>query len=164
MGKISGPALRIALGALLAVTAYVEVVTLPTAVYWAIQDGWPLGEMIWQWTVVLLAIVSVQVILVCAWRVVTLARRGTVFSNATLRNLNIAIGAIGAWGVLLVAYTGRLMVSGGMFPELYVVHGVILAGIVALALIALLVRRLLTQAIARNAEAARMEAELDEVI
>ncbi|RVX43802.1 DUF2975 family protein [Nonomuraea polychroma] len=81
-----------------------------------------------------LFVVTVEVVLVCVWRLVTMVRRGTVFSHAAFRYVDIVIGAIVA------------------------------AALPVFALIVLVLRMLLAQAVARDIEAAQMQAELDEVI
>jgi hypothetical protein len=84
--------------------------------------------------ITILGMVSVQVALVCVWRLVTMVRRATVFSHAAFRYVDVMIGAIVA------------------------------AALLWFALIVLVLRMLLAQAVARDVEAAQMQAELDEVI
>ena len=56
----------------------------------------------------MLGLVTVQVTLVCVWRLVTMVRRGTVFSHAAFRYVDIVIGAVVA-AALLCSRLGSLI-------------------------------------------------------
>ena len=49
--------------------------------------------------ITVLGMVTVQVAVVCVWQLVAMVRRGTVFSPAAFRYVDIVIGAIVAGGV-----------------------------------------------------------------
>ena len=113
---------------------------------------------------VLLGVVTVEVAAVCVWKLVTMARQGTVFSLGAFRYVNIIIGAIAAasglvflLGVLLApgeaVAPGMVLLIGGL--------GVIIAGV---ALVVVVLRALLAQAVARDAQARQLQAELNDVI
>src|SRR4029079_2941597 len=53
--------------------------------------------------IAVLTIVTVQVTAVCVWRLLTMVRRGTVFSEAAFRYVDIIIGAAAAASVLMFA-------------------------------------------------------------
>jgi hypothetical protein len=112
----------------------------------------------------LLGILGVQIALVCVWRLVTMVRRGSVFSDAAFRFVDITIGAITGEALLAFAL-GALLAPGEAVPPGMVLliggAGVLTAGV---ALIVLVLRLLLVQAIARDAEATQLEAELHGVI
>ncbi|MEV0156078.1 DUF2975 domain-containing protein [Micromonospora sp. NPDC050686] len=55
--------------------------------------------------ITILGMVSVQVALVCVWRLVTMVRRGTVFSHAAFRYVDVVIGAIVAAALVWFAVT-----------------------------------------------------------
>ena len=55
--------------------------------------------------ITILGMVSVQVALVCVWRLVTMVRRGTVFSHAAFRYVDVMIGAIVAAALVWFAVT-----------------------------------------------------------
>ncbi|MGH8881214.1 MAG: DUF2975 domain-containing protein [Stackebrandtia sp.] len=93
-----------------------------------------------------------------------MVRRRTVLSDAALRQPNVAFGALVTFAALLVPFTVFHLVADTLATPMYYVVAVIGVGVVAAALGVRVARRLLTQAIARDAEAARMRAELDEVI
>lgn len=101
---------------------------------------------------------TIQITVVRVWRLSTMARRGTVFSHAAVRYVDIMIGAAVAaslltFGLGVALAPGMVLLVGGA--------AVIVAGI---ALIILVLRMLLTQAVALDAEANHLQAELDEVI
>ena len=113
---------------------------------------------------VVLAIVTVQVVLVCVWRLLTMVRRGTVFSDASFRYVDVVIGAVAAASLLTFGLGVVLAPGEAVAPGIVLLiggAGVLIAGI---ALIVLVMRMLLVQAIARDAEAYHLRAELDEVI
>ncbi len=111
-----------------------------------------------------LGIVTIQVTLVCVWRLLTMVRRGTVFSHAAFRYVDVVIAAI-ATASLLTFALGVILAPGEAVPPGMVLliggAAVLVAGI---ALIVLVLRLLLAQAVARDAEAHHLQAELDEVI
>jgi hypothetical protein len=111
-----------------------------------------------------LGIVTVQVTCLCVWRLVTMVRRGTVFSHGAFRYVDIVIGAVTV--ASLLAFTLGVILAPGeaVAPGVVLLiggAGVLIAGI---ALIVLVLRMLLAQAVARDAEAHHLQAELDEVI
>lgn len=101
--------------------------------------------------VMILGLVCVQVSAVCVWRLLTLVRRGTVFSPAAFRWVDVIIGAIGVASVLV-------LVLGYILGEVDDAPGVILVGAVlallvaGVALIVYVQRMLLAQATGFSAE------------
>ena len=55
--------------------------------------------------VTILGMVSVQIAVVCVWRLVAMVRRGTVFSDAAFRYVDVMIGAIAAAALVWFAIT-----------------------------------------------------------
>ena len=111
-----------------------------------------------------LGMLTVQVALVCVWRLVTMVRRGTVFSHAAFRYVDIMIGAIVAAALVWFAVTVINAPGQRDDPGVTVIMGGVGVAILGVALIVLVLRMLLAQAVARDVEAAQMQAELDEVI
>ncbi|WP_169952234.1 DUF2975 domain-containing protein [Microbispora sp. H11081] len=111
-----------------------------------------------------LGVAAVEVVLVCVWRLVTMVWRDTVFSHAAFRYVDVVIGAFVAAALLAFAL-GFLLAPGEAVPPgvVLLVGGVGVAAL-GVALVVLVLRLLLAQAVARDGEAARMQAELDEVI
>jgi hypothetical protein len=163
MGKLTVWALRAVLVVVLAGTVFVQV-----GMVWALvggndpEDGsLPLTPLR---VITILGMVAVQVTGVCVWRLVTMARRGTVFSDAAFRYVDIVIGAITAAALLWFAVTAINAPGQRADPGVTVIMGGIGVAILGVALIVLVLRTLLAQAVARDVEATHMKAELDEVI
>lgn len=114
--------------------------------------------------ILVLGVATIEVTVVCVWRLVTMVRRGTVFSDAAFRYVDGTIGATSAACLLTFALGVVLAPGEAVAPGVVLLiggAGVIVAGI---ALIILVMRMLLAQAVARDAEALHLQAELDEVI
>ncbi|KOU83794.1 DUF2975 domain-containing protein [Streptomyces virginiae] len=161
MGKLTVRALRAVLTVVLTGTVFVQA-----SMVWALghdpEDGsLPLTPMR---VITILGMVSAQVALVCVWRLVTMVRRGTVFSPAAFRYVDGVIWAIVAAALLWFAVTAVNAPGQREDPGVTVIMGGIGLAILGVALIVLVLRMLLTQAVARDGEAAQMRAELDEVI
>ena len=107
---------------------------------------------------------TVEVAVVCVWRLVTMVRRGTVFSPAAFRYIDIVIGAIVAAACVWFTVTAINAPGQRADPGVTGIMAGIGVGILGIALIVLVLRMLLAQAVARDGEATRMRAELDEVI
>jgi Protein of unknown function (DUF2975) len=106
----------------------------------------------------------VQVALVCVWRLVTMVRRGTVFSHAAFRYVDVVIGAIVSAALVWFAVTALNAPGQRDDPGVTLIMGGVGVAILGVALIILVLRMLLAQAVARDVEAAHMQAELDAVI
>ncbi|MFF9066328.1 DUF2975 domain-containing protein [Streptomyces sp. NPDC014891] len=163
MGNLAVRALRAVLAVVLVGTGLVQVLMV-----WMMisgndpEDGsLPLTPMR---IIVLLGMVAAQVALVCVWRLVAMVRRGTVFSHAAFRYVDGVIGAIVAAALLWFAVTAVNAPGQREDPGVTVIMAGIGVAILGVALIVLVLRMLLAQAVERDGEAARMQAELDEVI
>ncbi|MEU6620997.1 DUF2975 domain-containing protein [Streptomyces litmocidini] len=161
MGKLTVRALRVVLTVVLTGTVFVQA-----SMVWALatdpEDGsLPLTPLR---LITILGMASAQVALVCVWRLVSMVRRGTVFSHTAFRYVDGVIGAIVAAALLWFAVTAVNAPGQREDPGVTVIMGGIGVAILGVALIVLLLRMLLAQAVARDVEATRMRAELDEVI
>ncbi|MEX0167993.1 DUF2975 domain-containing protein [Streptomyces sp. LMG1-1-1.1] len=161
MGKLTVRALRAVLAVVLTGTVGVQVLMV-----WALatdpEDGsLPLTPLR---LVTILGMGSAQVALVCVWRLVTMVRRGTVFSHAAFRYVDGVIGSIVAAALVWFAVTAINAPGQREDPGVTVIMAGVGLAILGVALIVLVLRMLLTQAVARDVEASRMRAELDEVI
>src|SRR5690242_7406081 len=114
--------------------------------------------------ITILGMVAVQVALICVWRLVTMVRRGTVFSHAAFRYVDVMIGAIVAAALVWFAVTTINAPGQRDDPGDTVIMGGVGVGILGVALIVLVLRTLLAQAVARDVGAAQLQAELAEVI
>jgi hypothetical protein len=163
MGKLTVRALRVVLAVVLAGTVFVQAGMVWTLISGSDpEDGsLPLTALR---LITILGMVSVQVALVCVWRLVTMVRRGTVFSHAAFRYVDIMIGAIVAAALVWFAVTIVNAPGQREDPGVTVIMGGIGLAILGVALIVHVLRMLLAQAVARDVEATHMQAELDEVI
>ncbi|MFC8586848.1 DUF2975 domain-containing protein [Streptomyces sp. NPDC057217] len=165
MGKLTVFALRAVLAGLLAGSVFVEAVMVPLLA--ADLDGLR-PEYAYLRTPVLVLLVlgalTAQTVLVCVWRLVTMVRRGTVFSHAAFRYVDVVTGAFATGAALVFAFAVLLAPGEAVAPGVVLlICGASLA-VLGVALIVLVLRMLLAQAVEREAEAKRMRAELAEVI
>ncbi|MCX4503613.1 DUF2975 domain-containing protein [Streptomyces anulatus] len=163
MGKLTVRALRAVLVVVLAGSVFVQALMV-----WVLVSGsdpedgsLPLTPLR---VITILGIGTAQVTLVCVWRLVTMVRRGTVFSHAAFRYVDVIIGAIAAAALVWFTVTALNAPGQREDPGVTLIMGGIGVAILGVALLVLVLRTLLAQAVARDVEAARMRAELDEVI
>lgn len=163
MGQLAVRALRAVLGVVLVGTVFVQALMVWVLVTGSDpEDGaLPLTALR---VITFLGMGAAQVALVSVWRLVTMVRRGTVFSHAAFRYVDAVIGAIVAAALLWFAVTALNAPGQRDDPGVTVIMGGIGLAILGVALIVLLLRMLLAQAVARDIEATQMQAELDEVI
>ncbi|MGW5615402.1 DUF2975 domain-containing protein [Streptomyces sp. NPDC003877] len=165
MGKLAVAALRAVLVVLLAGSLFVQGVMVPLL---AVDMNGLKPEYAYLRTPILvilvLGVVSAQVVLVCVWRLVTMVRRGTVFSPGAFRYVHIVIGAFVAAACLVFALGVVLAPGEAVAPGVVLLLGGVALAVLGVALVVLVLRMLLAQAVARDIEAARMRAELEEVI
>jgi len=163
MGQLTVRALRAVLLVVLIGTVLIQVLMLWTLISGNDpEDGTlPLTALR---VITILGMAAVQVAVVCVGRLVTMVRRGTVFSHAAFRYVDGVIGAIVAAALLWFAVTAVNAPGQRDDPGVTVIMAGIGVGILGIALIVLILRMLLAQAVARDVEASQMQAELDEVI
>ncbi|MFI7148248.1 DUF2975 domain-containing protein [Nonomuraea sp. NPDC050022] len=163
MGNLTVLALRAVLGVVLTGTVFIQALMVWTLVSGNDpEDGsLPLTPLR---LITILGMVSVQVAVVCVWRLVTMVRRGTVFSHAAFRYVDIVIGAIVAAALVWFAVTAINAPGQRDDPGVSVIMAGIGVAILGVALIVRVLRVLLAQAVARDGQAAQMQAELDDVI
>ncbi|GLW08683.1 transporter [Microtetraspora sp. NBRC 13810] len=165
MGKLTTLALRVVLVALLAGSLFVQTVMIPLlAVDLEELDADFSYLRLPLLVIMVLGVVTIQVVLVCVWRLTTMVRRGTVFSHAAFRYVDVVIGAVVAAALLTFALAVVLTPGEAVAPGMVLlICGGALA-VLGVALVVLVLRMLLAQAVARDVEAVRLRAELDEVI
>ncbi|MFB7655215.1 MULTISPECIES: DUF2975 domain-containing protein [unclassified Streptomyces] len=163
MGRLTVLALRAVLAALLAGSVFVQ--TVMAALLAADLDGGDLAaRRVPIVVIVVLGVMTVEAVLLSTWRLVTMVRRGTVFSHAAFRYVHVVMGAFAAAGVLVCALGVVLAPGEAVAPGVVLLLcGVALAAF-GVALVVLVMRVLLAQAVARDAEASQMQAELNGVI
>ncbi|MFE7274164.1 DUF2975 domain-containing protein [Streptomyces sp. NPDC057623] len=165
MGRLMVPTLRVVLGTLLAGSVFVQAVMVPLLAGdlegLRPEYAYVRAPLL---AIVLLGLVTCQVVVVCVWRLVTMVRRGTVFSHGAFRYVHIAIGAIAAASLLVFALAVLLAPGEAIAPGVVLLVCGASMAVMAVALIVLVLRMLLAQAVARDVEATRMRAELEAVI
>jgi hypothetical protein len=162
MGNLTVQALRVVMALVLAGSLFVQVVMVP--LLWQDLDGAPAGVRLPVVVIVVLGVVTVQVSAVCVWRLVTMVRRGTVFSHGAFRYVDVIFAAIAAASLLVFALGVVLAPGEDVAPGVVLLIGGLAVVIAGVALVVLVLRMLLAQAVARDAEASQLRAELDEVI
>ncbi|HEX5613827.1 MAG TPA: DUF2975 domain-containing protein [Acidimicrobiia bacterium] len=158
-------ALRTVLAVTLAGSVFVQAVMVPMMAIDLEESDPDVAHLQIPFAVLMiLAIATVQVTVVCVWRLVTMVRRGTVFTPDAFRYVDTVIGATGAAAVLVFALACVLAPGDAVPPGMVLL--VCLGSVVAagIGLVVLVMRTLLAQAISRDTEAHELRAELDEVI
>ncbi|WP_409048132.1 DUF2975 domain-containing protein [Microbacterium sp. HA-8] len=161
MGKLLVLVLRVVIALSLAGSLVVQIGIVPAL--WVDMAGIPLWARINVVTIVVLGVLSMQVFAICVWRLLTMVRRGSVFTPAAFRWVDVIIGTVAA-AAAIVFWLAAILAPGGAAPGLVAViggFGLVLAG---MALLVLVMRTLLRQAIEREAETRALRSELDEVI
>lgn len=167
MGKLTILALRVVLAGVLAGSVVVQGFLVPLlATDLAVGDFGPdLARMkVPIVIIVILGVVTLQVTVICIWRLLTMVRRGTVFSHGAFRYVDIVAGALAAACLLTLAFGATLAPGDTVAPGIVLLVGGAGGVIAGMALIVLVLRMLLSQAVARDAEARHLRSELDEVI
>ncbi|WP_344497590.1 DUF2975 domain-containing protein [Streptomyces enissocaesilis] len=165
MGKLTVLALRAVLVVLLAGSVFVQTVMVALLATDLEESGGSLADRRFPiLVIVVLGLVAVQVVLVCVWRLVTMVRRATVFSDAAFRYVHVVIGAFVAAALLVFALAVVLAPGEAVAPGVVLLLCGVVVAVLGVALVVLVLRMLLAQAVARDVEATRMRAELDEVI
>ncbi|MCT2586110.1 DUF2975 domain-containing protein [Actinophytocola gossypii] len=157
MGKLTLLALRAVLVALLAGSLFVQAVMVPLLAVDLEEDFGLTSRRVPIVVIVILGFVAMQVVLVCVWRLVTMVGRGTVFSPAAFRYVDVVIGAFVAAALVTFALAVVLAPGEAVAPGIVLLICGVVVAILGVALVVLVLRMLLGQA-------TRMRAELDEVI
>lgn len=165
MGKLTVLALRIVLALVLVGSLYVQVVMMPLLAA-DLEEFGPeaAGRRAALVAIPVLGILTVQVTLVCVWRLLTMVRKGTVFSHGAFRYVDIIFGAVMAASVLMFGLAVVLAPGEAVAPGIVLLVCGASLMIAGAALIVLVLRALLAQAVARDAESHHLRSELDEVI
>jgi hypothetical protein len=168
MGGLAVRGLQVIIAVALAGSVFVQCVMVPLT-WLDMDDARP--EIRVPFVVILvLGIGTLQVTGVCIWKLLTMVRRGTVFSPAAFRYVDIVIGAVATASVLrfgvavLAVYSYRTTQGDEVAPGLVALicgAALVVAGVAVLVLV---LRLLLAQAVALDAEARHLQSELDEVI
>jgi Protein of unknown function (DUF2975) len=168
VGNLAVLALRIVIALALLGSLVVQAVLVP--LIWIDLDDADASVRVPFVVILVLGVLTMQVTAVCIWKLLTMVRRGTVFSHAAFRYVDVVIGAIASAAVLVfgiacvAAYSNRTSPGDEVAPGLVgLICGAALV-VGGVALIVLVLRFLLAQAVALDAEAKNLQSELDEVI
>jgi hypothetical protein len=165
VGNLALLALRLVLAAVLAGTVFVQAVMVPLLAVDLDEFGEDIADVRTPVVVLLLlGVVTVQVTLVCVWRLLTMVRRGTVFSHAAFRYVHVVIGAVSTASLLTFGLAVTLAPGDSVPPGMVLLLCGASLSIAGIALIVLVLRMLLAQAVALDAETHHLQAELDGVI
>lgn len=148
----------------LALAGSVVVQTVLVPLLWVDLDGAPDAVRVWLVVLVELGIVTLQVVAVCIWRLLSMVRRGTVFSSDAFRYVDITIGAIAVASLLTFGLAVTMAPGEAVAPGVVgLVCGAALV-IAGVALVVVVLRMLLVQAVALDARTRTLQSELDAVI
>lgn len=162
MGNLTVLALRVVLAVAFAGSLFVQAVMAP--LLWIDLEEAPGAVRVPVVVIFVLGIVTMQVTAVCVWRLLTMVRRGTVFSHAAFRYVDIVIGAIAAASVLAFCLAVTLAPGEAVAPGVVLLICGVSLVVAGVALIVLVLRMLLAKAVALDAAAHQLQSELDEVI
>jgi hypothetical protein len=164
VGRLTMVTLRAVLATAIAGSMFVQAVMVP--LLWVDLDDVAISRPARVSLVVLvvLGIATMQVVAVCVWRLLTMVRRGTVFSPAAFRYVDLVIGAVATAAVLTFGVAVALAPGEAVAPGVVLLVCMAALVVAGVALIVVVMRMLLAQAVARDAEAQGLRAELDTVI
>ena len=161
MPRVTILVLRIVIGLCLVGSMFVQTVIVP--LLWIDLEGEQLWGRIALVVLAVLGILTMQISAVCIWRLLSMVRKGSVFSPAAFGYVDVIFGAVVAASVLTFTLA-VLLAPGETAPGIVgLICGFALA-IAGVALVVLVLRMLLAQAIARDVEVGQLRSELNEVI
>ena len=138
-------ALRVILACGLAGSVFVQVVMVPLFAQDLAEAGAPEMLRVWIPVILVLGIVTIQVAMVCVWRLLTMVSKGTVFSLAAFRWVDvIVVSALCA--ALLCFALGLVLAPTEVPPGVVLLIGGAGGLAVGVALVVLVMRALLAQA------------------
>ena len=137
-------ALRVVLALGLLGSVFVQAVMVPLL---AVDlDDAPAPVRVQVVLIVLLGIVAIQAVMVCTWRLLTLARQDEVFSPASFRYVDVISAAVAA-GALLLFWLGAVAAPGeDVAPGVVLLIGGAGGLVLGAALVVRVMRALLVQA------------------
>jgi hypothetical protein len=160
--------LRVIIAIALAGSLVVQAVMV--ALLWLDTDESPTGIQVALVVIGVLGVACLQAIAVCIWRLLTMVRRGTVFSHDSFRYVDGVIGATGTAAVLVLAvavvarFANHSTAGDAVAPGIVgLICGLSLV-VAGVALVVYVLRVLLAQAVALDREAKHLQSELDEVV
>jgi Protein of unknown function (DUF2975) len=165
MGRLTVLALRGLIVLMFAGMLFLQVMLFPLLGIDIAHEAPDLVFLRWAVVVIgILGVVTVEVVLVCVWRLLTMVKRDTVFSPAAFRFVDVIIGSAVAATLLAVVLSFVLAPGEAVPPGMVMVVVIAGVGTAGIALLVLVLRVLLAKAVALDTTATTLRAELDEVI
>jgi len=165
MGRLTVLALRGLIVLLFAGMLFLQVMLFPLLGIDIAEEAPDLVFLRWAVVVIgILGVLTVEVVLVCVWRLLTMVKRDTVFSPAAFRFVDVIIGSAVAATLLAVALSFVLAPGEAVAPGIVMVVVIAGVGTTGIALLVLVLRVLLAKAVALDTTATTLRAELDDVI
>jgi hypothetical protein len=147
-------ALRAFLASLFAFLVLMQVMSVPGDILHDVQESPDAAHLLWPMLIVAeLELLCAQVVIVCTWKLLTMVKRDSIFSDASLAWVNGIVRAFAAGWLLLLGLAVYLTAVIYFTPELrdpgipVLLFGMVLFGAV-LVLLMLVLRALLRQATA----------------
>lgn len=165
MSELARRVLRVVIVLLFAGLLFFQAVLLPLLGVDIAEGGDDVVHLRWPVVVIgILGVATVEVVLVCIWRLLTMVRAETVFSRSAFRYVDVIIGAIAVAAGLLLLLGVVLAPGEAVPPGMVLALGIVAMGVGGIALLVLVLRALLAKAVALDSTATTLRAELDEVI
>lgn len=170
MGAVPVQVLRVIIWLCLAGSLIVQLGLAPLVCWEMADSGAPLGAVVLVGALLVLGVLGLQVVGVSILRLLTLVRRGRVFSSTAFRHVDRIIGAVAGESVLVLTFAVLGAVANRTTPGDEIAPGLIglLCGaalvVAGVALVIYVQRQLLVQATETHARAQGLQSELDEVI
>lgn len=170
MGAVPVQILRVIIWLCLVGSLVVQLGFAPLVAWEMWDSGAPLGVVVALAALLVLGVFGLQVVGVSILRLLTLVRRGRVFSPRSFRHVDRIVRAVAGEAVLvfglavLGAVVNRMTPGDELAPGLI---GMICGAALVVAGVALVIhvqRQLLAQAVATRVRAEDLQSELDEVI
>jgi DUF2975 family protein len=168
MGRNAVLALRVVIALAMAGSVAVQVAMVAVLPF---DEDTTTGTGVWLAVLGVLGVACLQVVGVCVWRLLTMVRRGSVFSDRAFPFVDGVIGALAIEALVVVAVSvvvwleQRSTPPGGEdAPGLAVLIGLLSLVVAGVALVVYVLRALLAQAVALDTQARHLQSELDEVI
>lgn len=165
MSELARRVLRVVIVLLFAGLLFFQVFLIPLLGVDIAEGGDEVVHLRWPVVVIgILGVATVEVVLVCIWRLLTMVRADTVFSRSAFRYVDVIIGAIAVAAGLLLLLGVVLAPGEAVPPGMVLALGIVAMGVGGIALLVLVLRALLAKAVALDSTATTLRAELDEVI
>ncbi|MFK4761466.1 DUF2975 domain-containing protein [Microbacterium sp. ZW T5_45] len=147
----------------LALLGSLVVQTVIVPLVWGDLDGEPLWGRIALAVIAVLGVATMQVFGICVWMLLTKVRRGSIFSTASFRYVDVIIGSFAAAAALALVLA-VLLAPGEVAPGVVALIGGAALVLGGMALLMVVMKALLRQAIDRDAEARALRSELDDEV